>query len=806
MRLGQSRTLSSAPKTTNLGALPVSLQPLVAQTLGQDDPAYYIGSNQSLQNKPNHYSATLSRDGLAINHGDLAFTLGLAHQSYTHPTIDKNRVSYQRGGLTEWYENGPLGVEQGFTLQKKQNQTLVLNISGDISTTISQNKKTIVIANDKTSLNYTGLTAFDSNHKTIPVWFTNSNHNNQIKIAFDDSHASYPITIDPYVQEQKLTADDGAANDELGLSVGMSTDGTRVIVGAFLAKVGNNSGQGAAYVYVRSGTTWTQEAKLTASDGAASDRLGATAVLNSDGSRALVGAYLADVSTNVDQGAAYVYVRSGTTWTQEQKLTASDGLASGRFGIFANFDSSTTRVIIGAYHATNGAAYIFSRSGTTWSQEAELTASDGASGDGFGISDTLTSDGTRALVGSYAADPSGHTNQGLAYVFSRSGTTWTQEQELSAGDGVAGDLFGYFSKISGDGTRLLVGAYHHASVQGATYVYVRNGTTWSQEQELTASDGASNDQFGTTLDLNSDGSRAVIGAPGNASSLGAAYLYTRTGSTWVQAKKVTASDGVAGDNLGYFVAMSSDGSRTILTAPTVTVSGHANQGAAYTYFFPALTVTLAGTGSGTITSTPAGSNMSCGSASCINLFDITSVVSLRAVPDSNSSFSGWSGSCTAGSDPILATVTMSDNESCTATFTAATAHNTSVGGSSSGGGGGGGGWGEPDVASAPAPIPTPQPSIAPVIQPTAMPLGIPSAIAQSSAHVTFSTTLNPGDQGQIVLALQKYLQDHGYLSKTQVLAPIFGPRTKAALMKFQKAHRLTPTGSLGPKTRALLNS
>jgi hypothetical protein len=143
--------------------------------------------------------------------------------------------------------------------------------------------------------------------------------------------------------------------------------------------VGANSDQGSAYVFTRSGNTWTQEAKLTAGDGAAADQFGYSVAL--DGDTALIGAYADNVGANRDQGSAYVFTRSGTAWTQQVKLTAGDGAAGDFFGNSVALDVDTA--MVGATYDKVGAndqgsAYVFTRSGTMWMQQAKLTAADGA--------------------------------------------------------------------------------------------------------------------------------------------------------------------------------------------------------------------------------------------------------------------------------------------------------------------------------------------------------------------------------------------------------------------------------------------
>src|SRR5208282_4210845 len=215
---------------------------------------------------------------------------------------------------------------------------------------------------------------------------------------------------------------DGGVNDDFGYSVGLS--GSTAVIGAWGHWVGSNPYQGAAYVFVESDGTWSQQAELTASDGGAYDRLGASVAV--DGSTAVAGAVWHTVGQNDKQGAAYVFVQSGTTWSQQAELTTSDGAAGEQLGYSVAVSGST--VVAGVYlHAVGsnpqrGATYVFVQNGTTWSQQAELTASDGGTGVLFGYS-TAVSGGN--VLASAPRQTFGGYPEGAAYVFGSSGPLYT---------------------------------------------------------------------------------------------------------------------------------------------------------------------------------------------------------------------------------------------------------------------------------------------------------------------------------------------------------------------------------------------
>jgi len=350
----------------------------------------------------------------------------------------------------------------------------------------------------------------------------------------------------PWARQQKLTASDGAVGDYFGYSVSVSGD--YAVVGA--RDDDNGSGSGSAYVFVRSGATWTQQQKLAATDGAASDYFGWSVSIAGD--YAIVGAYGND-DKGSNSGSAYVFVRSGMTWTQQQKFMASDGAAGDHFGFFVSISGDYAVVGAPGAGSNQGSVYVFVRSEMTWTQQQKLTATDGAASDYFGWSVSVSGD--YAVVG--ARDDDNGSGSGSAYVFVRSGATWTQQQKLTATDGAWDDRFGHSVSISGD--YAVVGAFNDGdkgSYSGSAYVFVRSGVMWTQQQKLTASDGAAIDRFGRIVSISGD--YAVIGAYSKNSETGSAYMFVRSGVTWTQQIKLTASDGAAGDYFGASVSVSGD--------------------------------------------------------------------------------------------------------------------------------------------------------------------------------------------------------------------------------------------------------
>ena len=385
-------------------------------------------------------------------------------------------------------------------------------------------------------------------------------------------------TIPPWSEQQKIVASDGADDEIFGQFVDIDKD--TIVVTSRADDKGIQSG--GVYVYVRSGLSWTFEQKIVASDGEAGDRLGQSVAINGD--TIVIGAY-GDDDKGSNSGSVYVYVRLGTTWSLQQKIVPSDGGASDLFGHFVDLDGDT--IVVGAYGDQDqgnftGSVYVYVRSGTAWSLQHKIVADDGFANDYFGY--TLSFNRDTIVVGAYGDDDKG-TSSGSAYVYFRSGSTWSLQQKLNASDGAENDAFSISVAIDGD--TIAVGSFlddddDKGINSGSVYVYVRSGTTWSEEQKLVASDGAANDLFGYPVSL--VGNTLVVGAysddDNDASASGSAYVFVRSGSAWSAQQKLTAADGEAGDRFGYSLAIEGD---TIVVGAYTDDDKGTDSGSVYVY-------------------------------------------------------------------------------------------------------------------------------------------------------------------------------------------------------------------------------
>jgi hypothetical protein len=454
----------------------------------------------------------------------------------------------------------------------------------------------------------------------------------------------------------------GALTGPTGNSVALSSDGSTLAVGAPHESSGargingdqnDNSlmGSGAVYVFVRRGESWTQQAYIKASNAGANDRFGTVVALSANGNTLAVSAVWessAAKGINSDQdddsipqaGAAYVFTRNGNNWTQQAYIKASNtGRASNgseddfgdgdQFGYSLALSADGNTLAVGAISedsrasginniafqnddsaVSSGAVYVYTRSGNTWLQQAYVKGSNTDGGDLFGFNLGLSADGNTMAVAGYDEDGSSRQINGIPdnlrngagaiYVFTRAAGVWTQQTYLKGSRSETADSLGYALAISGDGNTIAGGAADETCYTpginppgctsdrapnnsvGATYVFVRNGTAWTEEAFIKASNPGLTDWFGLRMALNGDGSTLAVAAPnenggskginGNqnddsADDAGAVYLFTRSGATWTQQAYVKGSNTSAFDEFGNSVALNGDGTLLAVGAP-----------------------------------------------------------------------------------------------------------------------------------------------------------------------------------------------------------------------------------------------
>ncbi|MCK6446420.1 MAG: FG-GAP repeat protein [Planctomycetes bacterium] len=343
-----------------------------------------------------------------------------------------------------------------------------------------------------------------------------------------------------------------------GYGHSVALDGDTALVGVPHPGAGGMSG--AAVVFRKVAGVWTQEATLSPSDPATGNYFGWSVAL--DGDVAVVGAIGAYYQTSPGVGAAYVFTRTGTTWTQVQKVQASDPLQSAEFGWSVSVSGST--FVVGAPQATynneggRGAAYVFDLVGSTWTQVAKLAGANTTFGARNGSSVAI--EGNRLVIGARTTyEDGGQTiGTGSAYVFARSGSTWSQEAKLQATPYVAWAQLG--SSIALDGNRVVVGAPGENINTGAAYVFDKVGANWVQKGRLSGAGTDSGDWFGWSVDVSAN--RAVVGAYNYDSVTpvgnGCVKVYDFDGATWSEELELLGNPMFTGDTLGEAVAMQGD--------------------------------------------------------------------------------------------------------------------------------------------------------------------------------------------------------------------------------------------------------
>jgi hypothetical protein len=576
--------------------VPSSAQSKISATIGSDIPRYYARTAYAgftLANSSHDFVTDFTSQGVEVKSGDghwgfalLGYGYGdaLTTVSATSPQASANRVEYRRRALTEWYVNGPAGLEQGFTINERPLQTghepltIALSLSGDLDTAVDQDGKGLSLndASGQVSLRYAGLTAYDAAGRELRAWLEIQGQQVQgqrLLLHVDDAGARYPVVVDPTVQLGKLSASDGTTGSWFGYSIAIS--GSTIVIGAPQATIGSNTYQGAAYVFVEPKAGWTnmpQTAKLTASDGAAYNYFGAAVSIDSTTNTVVVGSFDAAINSVLGQGAAYVYVEPVSGWTnstETAKLTASDGAMDNFLGYSVSVSGGT--VVVGAPHGEvggnydQGAAYVYVEPVSGWASTTETAklTSNGADGDQFGQSVSINV--STVAVGAPYAEVGGNFSEGAAYVFVEPSGGWsamTPTAELTVSGGSAYEYFGV--SIATSGSTVVAGASGANSFAGAAFVFVEPAGGWAnmtQTAELTSSTGVAGDLLGSSVAIS--GNTVVAGAEhaliGADDWGGAAYLFVMPAGGWAtmtQSSRLVVSHGSAYQDFGVSVGLS----------------------------------------------------------------------------------------------------------------------------------------------------------------------------------------------------------------------------------------------------------
>ena len=573
--------------------LPLAARGPVSQALGADSTAYRIdGSAGSYEaaNPAQHLSASFSATGVAVRSGKTRVALrlvGIGHGSPLEPvaaavpTEHANRVSYRRAGLDEWYVNGPLGLEQGFTIvrapvahggatgSRSAGQeiplTLAIALTTNARAAIGRGHQSITFSRPgETPLQYTGMSATDAGGHTLHSWLTLEGA--RLLLHVQARGARYPLRIDPLVQQgSKLTGAGESGSAHFGFSVALSGDGKTALIGA----PENDGKVGAAWVFVYSHGEWTQQGEaLTGKEESGSGEFGYSVALSGEGNTALIGGETDESSA----GAAWAFTRSGETWTQQGPKLVLHGEPTGvNFGHSVALDHNGNTALIGAtgFEKAEGAAYIWTRSGSTWTEGPRLTGGGEENGAGvLGWSVALSENGSTALVGAPNDSPGGVTRAGAVWVFTRVGEAWKQQgKPLGGGEG-EGKYLGTGVALSATGSTALIGATGGGLKEEPAFVFTRSGETWSEQAHFKGTGETSTSNFGASVAVSASGNTALVGGGGYSGLTGAVWDFQRSGSSWSEVGSALTGSGESGEGqLGERVAISENGRTALFGGP-----------------------------------------------------------------------------------------------------------------------------------------------------------------------------------------------------------------------------------------------
>jgi hypothetical protein len=564
-RIPASNPQARQPAAPRNAHIPFSLRASASAALGASSGSYHVrggGGMFHASNAAQRLSLTFDHAAVRVTSGRAVVELGLpavGDQSrccLTAPgalTATSNRVTYRGTPVTAWYSNGPMGLEQGFTITRPSQRslsgplTLAMTVRGNTRASVGRNAQSVTFVGPQSAaIVYGNLAASDAHGRALHTWLQLSGRRLILRVAAQ--RAAYPLYVDPLIETARVIGNAVSKDGDFGVSVAVSGDGRTALVGAWK----DHGNAGSAWVFTRSGSSWIQQGpKLTGRGEVGAGYFGVSVALSYDGNTALIGGY----GDNENRGAAWVFHRNGTTWSTTAVLKPRAKLLFCIFGICL-YDTSLREV-----------------------GEAE-----------FGDSVALSADGSVALIGGWK-DAKG---VGAAWSFvqatnSAGHTEWKEFDKLTGYQEVGGAYFGSSVALSPSATVVasggvpevrgtaLVGGYLDGGQEGAAWTF-SGSSHWIGEgggakltvpaslRYLSSPFGA---ELGTSVALSSDGSTALIGGPGDRYSgiAGAGYVFTRGSSptSWnFQSTLLQRPPAQRGVEYGWSVALSYDGNRALV--------------------------------------------------------------------------------------------------------------------------------------------------------------------------------------------------------------------------------------------------
>lgn len=602
----------------------------IAATIGHEEPAYHFAAQPGgfrMENARHGLSAEFTPSGAELRLGSNHWGMSLRGYGYGNAVLDTskvaprasaNRLEYTRDGLTEWYVNGPVGLEQGFTLMyapaKSNGQplTFAFALSGDLTASVDLGARGLTLTkNGAAILRYGGLIATDANGRDLPAWLEVANH--EMRMYVDDRDAQYPVTVDPVMQVNKLSTaiscvigghcDDGEAGDEFGSAVAVSADGSTIVVGV-PDKLTGTTYTGAAYVFLKSpvqlggwGGAIYYACKLITIEGY-SGNLGASVAISSNGGIIVLGSPGEDLGV----GAVYVYAKSSGwsgTHTESARLSPVALYGNARFGESVAITADGSTIMAGSPGASLAYAFAEPSGGWITSHETAVLSVGGytsASQFGQSVSISGTANNSTLAVGAPVGGPVAN-GQGAVYIFLHTGnwsSPMTQPAAMLTASDTQGSRLGWSVSLSSDGSSVAASALGPiASGPGAIYVFLEPTSTictspgnctvfpeWGNTTEKAKLTSSQVEVIGNSVSMSGDGSTIATGGTNSA------LIYVRPSTGWTsftESGRVVGLDTLAGDTFGSSVSLNTTGALLVAGSPRATLGSKGQEGAAYIF-------------------------------------------------------------------------------------------------------------------------------------------------------------------------------------------------------------------------------